>query len=245
MTPDQLETDPLLLQDAIRLTSVNTNGSQIEAFRGIGEAALHDFAAQQDSAAMVILGERAVLRALGLDEERAVSTLQYEEGYEERILHGKSLSDAARLELNDAAYWYYQAALHGRLFALRNFGDVVDAQFGGPVGLGWIGKEDYDALDSRDKNAMIPANLYQSLVNKIAPQLLQGALGQIAGMGITADVQDPILEKLHDEFMNDLANAELPPISVPAAVSPPIEELFAKLCTSVRNEYLRRQSLQE
>lgn len=245
MTLQQLESDPRLLQDAIRIDSVNANGSHIEVFRDIDEAALKDFAAQQDSAAMVILGERAVLRALGLDAGRAVSTLQFEEGFEERTLLGKSFSDAARLELNDAAYWFYQAALHGRLFALRNYGEVVSAQFGGPVGLGWISQADYDALDSREKNAIIPPNLYQSLVSKIAPELLDGALGQFVEMTTTADVQNPILDKLHDEFTSDLADAGLSPISVPAAVSPPVEELYELLCTSVRNDYLRRQSLQE
>jgi hypothetical protein len=142
--------------------TTDANGPQIEIFRGVSEDSLRSFAAQGDSAAMAVLGARAAMRALELHEQRAVPWLQFEDVNMETMLPGKTFSEPALFELDEAAQWFYRAAMHGRLYALRNY-EVIAARHGGPVGLGWIEDEDFRSLSSRERSALYPSNVHQNV----------------------------------------------------------------------------------
>ena len=245
LTERQLDSHPLIRQDGERFHSVATSGPQIEIFRGMPEASLRSFAAQGDSAAMAVLGARAVMRALGLNEERAVRWLQFEDFNMETMLVGKTFSEAALLELEEAAHWFYRAAMHGRLYALRNYGDVTHARYGGPVGLGWIKESDFRLLSTREKAALMPPNVYQNVANDIAPRLTEGPIGWLGDMTIRTDLEGQIRNELVGEFRKARDAAGLPPISVADTASPDIDVLLAQLCASEKAELLRRESLQD
>jgi hypothetical protein len=245
LTERELDSNPLIRQDGERFHSVATNGPHIEIFRGVSEGSLRSFAAQGDSAAMAVLGARSVMRALGLDEHRAVSWLQFEDLSTETMLPGRTFSESALLELDEAAVWFYRAAMHGRLYALRNYGDVMYARYGGPVGLDWITEDDFRLVSNREKAALAPSNVYQNVANDVAPQLTEGPIGWLGDMTIRADVEGQIRNELVGEFLKARDAAGLPPISVADTASPDIDALLAKLCESEKAELLHRESLQE
>jgi hypothetical protein len=243
LTERQLESHPLILKDGERLHSVATNGPQIEIFRGVSEGSLRSFAAQGDSAAMAVLGARAVMRALGLDEQRAVPWLQFEDVNMETMLPGKTFSEPALFELDEAARWFYRAAMHGRLYALRNYGEVIAARHGGPVGLGWIEDEDFRSLSSRERSALYPSNVYQNVANGIAPQLTEGALGWFGNfLTFRTEREQTIRTRVTDEFHEASVAADLPPTVVADTASPDLEVLFSQACASVIDERLRREA---
>jgi len=149
LTLKQLEEHPQLLQDTQRLYSVAAAGPDIDSYRDIDDATLRQFAEQGDAAAMVMVGANAVMRAFDQDQSQSIAWLNGEEIIEDFESESGAASPEASLELNDAAYWFYQAALRGRLFALGNYGSVRSKLFGGPVGLGWISQEDYEESERR------------------------------------------------------------------------------------------------
>jgi hypothetical protein len=116
-----------------------------------------------------------VMRALGQDESGAVDWLRSDSSTPKGSLSGRQFSATDMLELNDAAYWFYEAALHGRLFALGKYGEARGVIFGGPVGLGWIESADYEAVNSIEKAVLDPMNLHNALVLDLVPELGTGA----------------------------------------------------------------------
>lgn len=244
LTLKQFEEVPGLVQDAARMESVAASGAVLDAFRGLDDAALQSYAEQGDSAAMLVMGANAVMRAFGKNQSLAIEWLNHRERISDLDLGNSELTPAASLALNDAAYWFYEAASHGRLLALQNYGQVRGRLFGGPVGLGWVGQEEYDALSAGEKTSLVPANLYAQLAYDIAPALREGALGDLTRMVPESSIQQDVRRNLATEFAETLAASGLPPISVAPTATLDVDVLFDQLCESDKEEVLRRHGLE-
>jgi len=234
LTLKQFGEHPQLLQDMYRLGSVSAGGANIDAYRGVDDASLRSYAEQGDGAAMAVVGAKAVMRAFDKDESRAIELLSGGFHVEELTLQLGSVPPDVGMELNDAAYWFYQAALHGRLFALQHYGSVRSKLFGGPVGLGWISQEAYDALGAKERMALVPANLYLQVAYDLAPQLREGFLGGLADSVPVSDAQLDIRMEQVRVFETSLAESELPPINVAATATSESDEMFAQICASAK-----------
>lgn len=235
------EEHPLVQEDVNRMHTVTAGGPDIDAYRGIDAVSLGSYAEQGDSAAMAVVGARSVLRAFGMSPSRAIEWLNGELLIPELLQDGDPLAADAALKLNDAAYWFYQAALHGRVFALQQYGTVRGRLFGGAVGLGWISAEDFRKLDAPARSLLLPGNVYQRAAFDLVPQLQGGALGIIASLVPESARQGEIRAVIVADFDRALKDAELPSIDVPETASPGLDTQRSRLCASVLREFDRRQ----
>ncbi len=246
LTIRQLEENLLSGPDAARLTAVSVGGLDFEAYRGLDDVSVRAYADQGDAAAMALVGAHAVMRAYGRAPSEALLWLNVE-NIPDLITPGQTLTPEAGLELNDAAYWFYEAALHGRLQALRHYGLVRSKLFGGPVGLGWISQDEFEVLDDAAKNAFQPGNVYAQAVYDIAPKLQEGALGSYTRFTLSAegfeDELQAIRQQIAADFGRTLTESGLPPLRIPPTAEPEIEALISTVCESERREMERRNSL--
>jgi len=179
---------------------------------------------------MAVLGAMSLLRVRNLPEQSAVPFLLYED----LSLHTYgvlSREDATvRQHLETARDWFYQSALHGRLFALSYIGYIRAQLEGGAVGLGWIEENEYSELQEFEIVAFLPQTIYKALPFEIAPQLRNGPSG-IAYEKLPKDEwQAAILAELANQFEQDRIAAELPPISVSESTAPSSEEMRVMIC---------------
>ncbi len=226
-----LETHPMMWEELERLDPFDTRGATISSYRGLSEIDLLDLADQRDSAAMTVLGAVYEIRARSLPDSKAVSFLKLEEEGLMSYSYSLPLSAAQIANLEESAHWYYQAALHGRLMALRHVGDQLNMMRRTPVDLGWIRQEEYDSLSRAEKSSFNAANVYNAAVYTIAPELEIGLFDEGDGFGHRmanrfSDIVPPIVEK----YRNDRAELGMPPISVPKSELPPLRELERLLC---------------
>jgi len=245
LTVKQFEELPELRQDAERMESVSSTGAALTAYESLGEDTLQSFANQGDSAAMVVLGAMNVMRAYEKDDSAAIRWLNGEQSIADINVGTEELSGNASLALNEAAYWFYEAASHGRVMALQQHGQVKGRLFGGPVGLGWLSQTEYDALSLNERNSLIPNNLYSQVSYDVVPALREGPIGSmLSGLSPVSDKQVEIREQLRVEFNQNLEDRGLPQIQVAAAATTSMEDLFDRVCESVKHEEIRRRSLQ-
>lgn len=232
LTPEQLETHPMFSADYRRLESVAVSGPMIGSYRGLSSAELGDLAAQGDSAAMAVLGAVSMLRARNIAEDQAVPYLLLEDMKLHTYVSHKQLDPEEVKHLEEAYRWFYLAALHGRLLALPYAGDAIGILEGGPVGMGWIEKDEYDALRGFSKSAFMPTTVYNALAFEIAPQLRDGPSGIIYKILPRNERQRTIAAGLAERFEQDREEAKLPPIEIPESTAPPMEEIRSMICES-------------
>ena len=231
LSESQLESHPLLSDEWARLDSLSVTGPTIASYRGLSDAELENLVAQGDSAAMAVLGAISFMRARGLDDGDAVSYLLNEESRLNGYSFTRPLDEEVRTNYEQARDWFYQAALHGRPLSLQKVGEITWVVNGGPVALGWIGKDDYESLNSFEKGALDPIMVYQELATVIAPQLGSGPIWESVSEHMPRiDQQQNVLDELARQFVQDLGNAGLPPIEVPESTAPALQELRSMLC---------------
>ncbi len=235
LTPYQIETHPMMAADAERWDRVSVTGPTIASYRGLTDVELSSLAEQGDSAAMTVLGAISVMRARELPEADAVSYLLLEDDKTLTHGYGRSQPPEALAHYAEAREWYYKAALHGRVMALANVGNTYLYAGIGAVDLGWITKEELDELSRRDQGALYPSNVYQALPYTVAPELLDGPIGELLeGLLPRTARQHEIVEQLASQFEQDRTAAELPPIAIVESTAPSWEELTAMLCERYR-----------
>ncbi len=235
LTLEQLETHPVVAEDAYRWDAVTDSGPVIAAYRGLSEQELLDLAAQEDSAAMAVLGAMSIMKARELPVEKAVPYLLFEDKELMALTYKRPFPPGFIGHMKQARQWFYKAALHGRVLALYRVGDSLVFEHGGPVELGWISKEEYDGLSSLEKTALHPANLYNALAFEIAPALKRGPTGEVlSAMLPRTERQGDIVDQLADQFDRDLQDAGLPPVAVPESGAPSFDDLLLLLCDSER-----------
>lgn len=232
LTPEQIETHPLFAADYRRLDSVAISGPMIASYRGLSSAELHDLAVQGDSAAMATLGAVSVMKARNMAEDKAVPYLLHEDMSLHTYFNKVPLQPEAIKHLEEAHSWFYRAALHGRLLALGYAGESIGIIKGGPVGLGWVEEDEYEALRGFAKSAFMPMTVYNALAFEIAPQLRDGPSGIIYELLPRNERQETILVELVKQFEKDREEAKLPPIVVAESTAPSMQEIRSMLCES-------------
>jgi hypothetical protein len=235
LSPAQIETHPMLKGESERLDSVSVSGPTIASYRSLSAADLSDLAVQGDSAAMAVLGSVSVMRARGLAEKNAVPYLLFEDMGLHTYIIGQPLDAETLKHYEEARDWFYRSALYGRLLALFRVGEIAGILEGGPVGLGWIEKEEYESLKGLKRAAVDPATVYNALAFEIAPQLQDGAFAVIFDLVPHTERQLLILAELAKQFDQDREEAKLPPIVVPESTAPPMDEFLSLLCDSYIN----------
>lgn len=231
LSPDQIETHPLLAAEAYRWDAVAVTGPTIQSYRGLSSSELGNLSSQGDSAAMAALGAISIMQARDLPEESAIPYLLLEDTKLRSYSIKRPLEPEVQKHYQDASDWFYKAALHGRIMALYDVGDVLWQVEGGAVALGWIDKDEYDSLSNYEKGALNPANVYSVLPYELAPQLRDGPMGEIiAELMPSTERQQQIVGRLAKQFEQDRQDAGLPAIIVAESNAPPMEELLALIC---------------
>jgi len=227
----QLESDPVLAAEYARFDTLVTSGPAIESYRGLSATQLAGLANQGDSAAMAVLGAISAMRAMNLPEEQAVAYLLLEGPSLQSFEFQQPLEPEAAKHLEEASDWFYKAAVHGRLLALQNAGEIIAIVGGTPSELGWIPQDEYENMEGFEKHALDPANVYGALAFEIAPELGGGPLGtMLAELTPGGDRQQLLLHELAWRFSQDRDAAGLPPIEIPESTAPSMEEFESRLC---------------
>jgi hypothetical protein len=215
ISPAQLESDPVLAAEYARLDSVVTSGPAIQSYRGLSSAQLGDLAVQGDSAAMAVLGAVSVMRARNLPKDKAVDYLLREDPSLWSFSLGQQLEPDRVKHLEEARDWFYQSALHGRLLALQNAGEIIGIE----------------SLEGYERHALDPTTVYHALAFEIAPQLRSGPFGPIISeLAPGGERRQLILDELARQFNEDREAAQLPPIVISASTAPAMEEFESMLC---------------
>ena len=231
ISPAQLESDPVLTAEYARFDSLVTSGPTIESYRGLPSAQLENLAIQGDSAATAVLGAISVMRAMNLNEDQAVAYLLLEEPGLQSFGFEQPLEPETAKHLEDASDWFYKAAVHGRLLALQNVGEIIAIIGGSPTELGWISQGEYDSLEAYERHALDATNVYAALAFEIAPELRTGPLGtMISDLTPGGERQQLVLNELAWRFKQDREAAGLPPIEISESTAPSMEELESMLC---------------
>jgi len=232
ITMDELNAHPLIRQVQSQADAAATNGADIEKFRGLDDATVRGYADQGDSAAMVVVGAMSVMRAFRMDASRAVDWLANGGELEGVVMEQQQMSSDAGLALNDAAYWFYQAALHGKVLALQHYGQVRGQLFGGPVGLGWIEQQEYDALEPDQQLDLSPANMYSNVAMEMKPPAGAGAIPYSLLLASGTEATRRIREDIRNEFSAAVSDAGLDSPATSAADIAELQRLRSRLCAT-------------
>ncbi len=237
---DDLARHPALRPNADALQSQIMGGADFDALLGVEANGLNDLTSQGNSAAMATLAYRSLLSANRQDPDEAAALLNSAEisanGYSPKLAVASRYRDGtALLALQDANYWFYQAALHGRLQALPEYGEIIGAQVGGATGLRWISREQYDALDADGQRLYSPRSVYADVADRLngapprsyPPTVLDAEL---------AGAREAIVERLVAEFRADAAAADIEPPQ-PILDADAIEAVFAQACPGAIDEF--------
>jgi len=231
LTMDQVREHPIVRQLMNQLDAAASRGADIEIFRGLDESEVLGYAEQGDAAAMVVIGAMLALRAYDADSSKAFDWLTGD-GHLVGVDLEYPMSSEASLALNDAAYWFYQAALNGRLMALQHYGQVRSQLFGGPVGLGWTTREEYDSLDADQKNELMPQNMYHRVATDMIPGSDEGFIQGSKRLLATGEFADRVRNGLHHEFNMALSDSGLPSPVTAVADPAEFEKLRSQICDS-------------
>lgn len=227
----QLESHPLFADEQARLDALAVTGPTMASYRGLSYAELESMVVQKDSAAMAVLGAISVMRARRMSDDDAVPYLLSEDKQLNAFSFTRPLADEVLKDYEEARDRFYEAALHGRLLSLQKVGEITWIIEGGPVELGWIEKDSYEALSTKEKNALDPMQVYQALLMEIAPQLESGPFGDLMSEFIPhSDLQQALIADLAERFYRDLERAGLPEIEVSESSAPSLRELRSMLC---------------
>lgn len=231
ISPAELDSDPVLADEYARLDSVITSGPTIASYRGLSSAQLVGLAIQGDSAAMAVLGAMAVMRARNLSEDKAVAYLLREDPSVWSFSLQSPLEPEVMKHLEQASDWFYNAALHGRLLALENAGEIIAMVAGTPTELGWVEADEYANLAGYERYELDPATVYHALAFELAPELRSGPFGAInAELTQGGERQQVVLDELARQFSEDRQAAGLPPIAITKSSAMSTAELSAMLC---------------
>ncbi len=231
ISPAELDSDPVLADEYARLDSVITSGPTIASYRGLSSAQLGNLAIQGDSAAMAVLGAVSVMRARKLPEDKAVAYLLREDPSVWSFSLQPPLKPEVVKHLEQASDWFYKAALHGRLLALENAGEIIALVADTPTELGWIEADEYANLAGYERYELDPATVYHALAFELAPELRSGPFGAInAELTQGGERQQLVLDELARQFSEDRQAAGLPPIAITKSSAMSTAELSAMLC---------------
>ncbi|MEM9209084.1 MAG: hypothetical protein AAGA61_07550 [Pseudomonadota bacterium] len=235
LRPDQLQAHPWVVADFASYESVSSTGHQFEAYRQLSESELESLAVQNDSAAMVMLGDKAVEQTIGSSSQidtfglRSIISLQ-----SAKNTRSEPVSPDQQAALESARDWYYEAALHGRIGALWQVGLIREMLEGSAVDLGWVSREEYAQLSRFEQSEVSPTRIYERLSRLARPGVADLFGGQLPTE--LSERQRQIIERLAEDFRQDRTSrgfAEFPPIQ-PAITD--MQHLRDLICPSMRDQ---------
>ncbi|WP_405237084.1 hypothetical protein [Lentisalinibacter orientalis] len=211
--------DPGLQREIERLREVGLVVDDMDAYRHVDESALQSMAGTGDTAAMMVLGQRHFLTALGRDPDLAVDLLTGQAVTE----RGSSIDTEAidRTLLGEAGDWFNRAALHGRVYALQRYGDALSWREGmvdSPVRLGWVTAADWEEMPYKERLYWYPGNVYSEVVYDVAPALATGISGVAYELLMAkSDKTQPVRDRIVRGFLADRQKAGLPALDIPVS----------------------------
>ena len=221
---------PWFMAEMVRLESLAPEGPGMAVYRGLSESDLESLAAQKDSGAMIILGRRAELRAEGKSEDDAVGQLDGQNSTTRAWSNSKDLEEDVRAALVEAEHWYYQAVLHGRLFAMFHVGILRERLNGGPVEQGWIDADSFAGMNSEQRLDYWPAMVYQAAATALAPEVAQSPMMVLALEGLERPGDPATVELVVNQVRADLQQDGLALPNIPAYEGPGIDEWRREFC---------------
>ena len=163
--------EPLASQEDIALyASVQIVGTEVTPYAQLDRASLKQFAGQDESAAMVVLGLLELASAYGFSDINSYSALTSEQ-FESFRVPLEDISEDASLHIESAKNLYYRAALLGRLTALQPYGATLYSQGETAVSLGWLDEDEFASLEGRERIQWLPQMVYEQVALELAPGL--------------------------------------------------------------------------
>ena len=221
LTPEQLLRRDDVQRQITTTQSITVLGKAMQSYDGIDASGLRDLIAQGDTAAMVVLGRRLQLEALGLDPGNAVLTLTPSKAtvstpafdrFARAAGRKGGVTEPERVAMAlEARERFHRAALAGRLMALSMVGQI-DWELGeDAVSLGWISQESFESLSKSRRINLFPERIYSAAVWYIAPELNTG-LTSVFRMPEPKATQE-IAARIADAYLEEREAAGLPPLS--------------------------------
>ncbi|MEO1595977.1 MAG: hypothetical protein AAFS02_12115 [Pseudomonadota bacterium] len=243
LTPEQLLGRRDVQQERTRILTVVAMGEPMRSYQGIGVPGLRALIAQGDTAAMVVLGRRLQLEALGLDPETAVTTLMPSketirlpdfERFSNLVGSKGRISEPDDVALAmEARELFYGAALKGRLFALSMVGQI-DWELGeDALIMGWISQEAFDSLSESRRINMFPERIYSAAVWYIAPELNSGFLSSLRFPEPQA--AEEIAARLAEDYLASQKAAGLPELDFGPSLDRNTRDLVELVCEQYRD----------
>jgi hypothetical protein len=155
-----------------RLEDFTVEPWQFRAYSNLSEAQTLALVDQGDTKAMVIMGMRSRLIALGRKPQSAVPYLIAPYKLPTKINPSKDAERESRNHAGDAAEYFYQAAIHGRLLALRTYGEQLELAGLDAVSLGWVSDDEYAEFSDVEKAKLRPSEVFESLAYELVPNLV-------------------------------------------------------------------------
>ncbi len=143
-------------EEAAIAQSAKATGPDIAVYLEVPRKTVEDYAAQGDSAAMVVLARMEAMASVGTDGSDAqLAKYSRRENARSISLDGID-SDQARQHLLASSRWAYEAALHGRIQALQLYGKSISVAGRNAVDLGWISHARYEGLSEAERDELDP-----------------------------------------------------------------------------------------
>ncbi len=233
LTYTQARRDPGLRREMERLRGAGLLRDDFEPYRHVEDETLEDLAGSGETAAMMVLGQRRLLAALGQDPGNAVDRLTGRPSPQK----GGSIDLEAinqRL-LDEAAGWFYRAALNGRIYALQEYGYAMQWREGlmeAPVRLGWVDETDWSRMTRMEQAAWSPWNVYAEAIYDLAPSLTTGFSGIGYSIVMKSEETQLLRDRIVKRFLADQQDAGLQPLDIPMSDFD-INEFESSLCPGV------------
>ncbi|MEM9689510.1 MAG: hypothetical protein AAF917_08535 [Pseudomonadota bacterium] len=226
---------PEIAQDMARLEPYMTRPKTLLDYRGQGIGQLQALAAQGDSTAMVVLATQYELNAMGLADRDPAVYLRDEAPAAQQGEPLDKLTPEARENIEQAIYWFREAALHGRYAALAEVGRLHFIVDRGPVELGWISQSDYNALADDQRWRWSPYNAYSEMVISLTADAWTGPNGDLAEIDgfFIRGAQSTLVDQLLNSFFEDTRNRGLPVRDIEPWQGRTLSEILGDFCPDV------------
>ena len=191
---------------------------------------------------VVVLAVLALLALIGLQRALEEAAREREESQPAEESAPPAVSPSPDGDSAAAAGWFYQAALHGRVYALTQVGEALSWRGGlldAPVELGWVDQDAWETMTTMEKSYRRPVNVYAKTVYDVAPALSTG-LGELGyRLSLQGSVETQALrDRIVRRFLEDQQAAGLPPVDIPAADFD-LREFVERLCPGVADSLER------
>lgn len=161
---------PIVIDVYERFSPILVQGAALEAYRHQSHKEIHELAQSGDSMAMAMLGALEYLKVNPKGDTHVVDLLNTGDLFLGTYVPPERQSASDIDALDRAAYWFEEAALHGRLSAIGLYAQVLSQRFGGAQELGWITAEQIEQNPNLP-NLAHPMNVYIAVLFNLEPEL--------------------------------------------------------------------------